>query len=439
MHPLQLFTRITTCLSVFSTVALAVPTAVNDTFSTAEDTPVSGGTVSTPILVTGFEASAGGFPLPADWDYLDTLPAAATTYPVDGATLAWKAKDFNKATSSVAGWKTAPMPIQGGTVDAWPAAPNLLLGITGGGGVNTVTTYLFRNTFTMSAAEAAASWTARVLADDGCIIYVNGVEAGRLNYDTGLEVSPATLVGGQGGSETAYANVPLTVPFTTGTNTIAIELHQNTDNSSDAGIDISLVPASADPLQGLAYVDNVDGTNRANAAAGDQDNAGNPGGSVNVQLSRGFGGGGGASGPNVSGGWRKTITLPTAGKLVIKCDARARTFSGLESDEFAEAIVMLDGARLTYSGRNYLVRQVGANPAATPGAILIPAGPVTRSKPATSRQAVMSLLSEASDRARAAKIIISLRAVVSILITLTSVSSLPGGRYWTMTPAVWPR
>ena len=42
----------------------AVPTAVNDTFTTPEDTAVSGGAVTNPLLVTDFEAGSGaGFML----------------------------------------------------------------------------------------------------------------------------------------------------------------------------------------------------------------------------------------------------------------------------------------------------------------------------------------------------------------------------------------
>lgn len=374
--PLRLMHLLSTRLHLLALPALmilpafAVPVAVNDSFTTPEDTPVSGNSNSTPILVTNFESSAGGFVLPSSWDYLDTLLASTAggnnTYPVDGESVSWKAAGFEKSTSTVAGWKTDTLPIQGGGVDAWPAAPNLLAGIAGGGGVNTVNTYLFRTTFTMTATEAAQAYAARVLADDGCIIYINGIEAGRLNYPTDVPVNPDALVGGNGGSETNYTNVALTVPFVAGTNCIAIELHQNANNSSDAGIDLSLVLASADPLQGLAYADNVDGTNRGNGANGDLDSAtGNPGTSINVQLSRGFGGGG--SGNFVSGGWRKTVTVPAAGTLRIACDARARAVNGLEDNEYAEAIVMLNGARLSLSGRNYLVRQTGANPAGSPG------------------------------------------------------------------------
>jgi VCBS repeat-containing protein len=348
----------------------AVPTAVNDTFTTPEDTALSGGAVTNPLLVTDFEAGSAGFTLPGSWDYLDTLlttaAGGANAYPRDGSSRAWNALGFDKASSTVAGWKAAALPIQGGGVDAFTNAPNLLGGITGNSGVNTVNTYLFRTSFTMTGAEAAQTWNARVLADDGCIIYVNGVEAGRYNYPTDVPVNPDALVGGNGGSETAYTTVPLTVPFVAGENVIAVELHQNTNNSSDAGIDLTIAAASADPLRGLVYADDIDGTNRPNVVSGALDSgAGNPGSSVNVSFTRGFGGGG--SGGSISGGWRRTIEVPAAATLTIKCDARARAVNGLEDNEFAEAFVMLDGVRLSSGGRNYLVRQVGANPAGAAG------------------------------------------------------------------------
>ena len=89
----------------------AVPTAVNDTFTTPEDTALSGGAVNTPLLVTDFEAGSAGFTLPGSWDYLDTLlttaAGGANTYPRDGSSRAWNAVAFDKASSTVAGWKSA--------------------------------------------------------------------------------------------------------------------------------------------------------------------------------------------------------------------------------------------------------------------------------------------------------------------------------------------
>ncbi len=352
----------------------AVPTAVNDSFTTPEDTPVSGGALASTLLQADFEAaSSGGITLPTNWDYTDTVPAGTTAYPVDAASVSWRAPAFDKASSSVGVWKVGAMPLQGGGVDGIGAAPGVLTGITGGGGINTVNTYLFRTKFTVTAAQAAipGGWSARILADDAAIIHINGSDAGRVGWDnfTGGTVTMDSLCEGQGGSETAFTNVPLTVPLVAGENTIAIELHQNANTSSDAGVSISLIPSNADPTQGLTYADDVNGTSRANGANGAQDTAGNPNGAINVVLSRGFGGGGGGSGNFCSGGWRKTLTFPTAGLLRITCDARARALGGLEDNEYAEAIVMLGANRLRPVGSvlDYLVRRAGINPAASPG------------------------------------------------------------------------
>lgn len=378
MHPSRLFARISAAVAVFTSAALAVPTAVNDAYTTPEDVTVSGNPVDTVILSATFDAGAGNtLPLPALWDYTDTIPAGTTAYPVDEESVSWRMPAFDKTTSSIGIWKSAAMPLQGGTpgpnggaVDGLPP-PNVLLGVTGNNGVNTVNSYLIRGKVTVTAAQAAQAggWTASVLADDAAIIYINGTEAGRVGWGsfTGGTVNLDSLAEGQGSSETVAVPVPLTVPFVAGENTIAIELHQNANTSSDAGIGLSIAPSSADPLAGLAYVDDVNGTTRPNSAAGALDNGqGQAEPSVNVVLSRGFGGGG--SGNNVSGGWRRTISVPNAGTLRIRCDARARATLGMEDNETVEAIVMLDGARLNIEGRNYLVRQAGINPAATPNA-----------------------------------------------------------------------
>ncbi len=362
--------------------ARAVPVAVNDSFTTDEDTVLRGGTVITTLLSANFEPSDADNLASGSWFYLDKVKNAqngqtADTYPVDGAGASWKDLAFNPATSSVAGWKTAPLPIQGGGENALPGAPELLTGMSVNGVPYSVTTYLFRHTFTATAAQAAiTSWKLHAMADDGAIFYLNGQEIARMDMNAN-QLSPAgavtTLTATTAtGNEDSYTDTTVTLSgkLVAGENVLAVELHQTLGSpdftSTDAGIDMTLTPSSSDPLSGLVYADNVDGTNRANAADGDYDSStGNPGSSINVVITRGgFGGGNGA---NVSGGWRKTIVLPAAGVVRVQCDARARGLNGLEDNEYAEAIFLVDGTRYAPAGRNYLVRQVGANPAASPG------------------------------------------------------------------------
>lgn len=366
-HPLPLF--LCTLLA-----AQAAPVAVNDSYTTSEDSILRGGNTVTDLFSATFEPVVGDNLAGGQWQYLDKIKnnlngQTPNGYPTDGAAVDWKAYAFNTATSTVAGWQSAPMPIQGGGVDGMPEAPNLLTGMSVGGANYTVTTYLFRRTFTATAAQAAiAQWALHILVDDGAIVYLNGQEIRRFGMDED-EVQPAgpitTLTSTNANpDESDYNDVTVNLAgiLVEGDNVLAVELHQTygggNQNSSDAGIDMTLTPAASAVLNGLTYADNVvAGTNRSGAADGDLvTDVGNPGSSVNVVLTRGgFGGGNSA---NVSGGWRSTVNLASDGKVHVKCDARART-TGLEDVEPLEAILLVDGTRYAPPGRDYLIRQVG--------------------------------------------------------------------------------
>ena len=134
-----------------------------------------------------------------------------------------------------------------------------------------VTTYLFRNQWTLTDEQAATGqWSLRYLIDDGAIIYVNGTEAARVNMDAGQytpsgTVTPATATVAAG-NETTYstANINLAGKLQPGVNMVSAELHQVTGNTNgDAVFDIGLTPLEP---AGFTYVANVLGT----AAPGEQ-------------------------------------------------------------------------------------------------------------------------------------------------------------------------
>ena len=101
-------------------------------------------------------------------------------------------------------WRSGSFPLQAGGIDGFPGAPDELAGIgSAGNGGNLVTTYLFRNTFSLTAAEAAmTTWTATLLVDDGCVIYVNGIEVARLSMPDGAIAT--TTLASFFGDETNY-------------------------------------------------------------------------------------------------------------------------------------------------------------------------------------------------------------------------------------------
>ncbi len=104
-----------------------------------------------------------------------------------------------------------------------------------------ITTY-FRREFT-GQAGAFDELTLSLKRDDGAVVYINGVEVARSNMPGGAITSSTTASKTVAGSaEDAF--VAFTVPgstLVTGTNVLAVEVHQRSRTSSDVSFDASLV------------------------------------------------------------------------------------------------------------------------------------------------------------------------------------------------------
>jgi hypothetical protein len=101
-----------------------------------------------------------------------------------------------------------------------------------------ITTY-FRRPFTVLNPSEFTNVEARVLIDDGAVVYLNGQEIFRPNM-LGGGVSYLTLAGGSG-ENTLFTNSVSPLLLLTGTNVIAVEVHQFTNTSSDISFDFELV------------------------------------------------------------------------------------------------------------------------------------------------------------------------------------------------------
>lgn len=110
--------------------------------------------------------------------------------------------------------------------------------------------YYFRKSFEIGEAADVFTMEARVLRDDGVIIYLNGHEVGRSNIPEGVVMGFDDLTGTdgpRGEEESTYFPVTLDPSFLVdGTNVIAATLHQQTAGSSDLGFDLELV-GTVDP------------------------------------------------------------------------------------------------------------------------------------------------------------------------------------------------
>jgi len=120
-----------------------------------------------------------------------------------------------------------------------------------------ITTY-FRKKFTISdVISLTDSLKISLLSDDGAMVYINGTEVVRRNIPAGLvnylTTATSTI---DGTNESTYFDYKFSKNLLlSGTNTIAVELHQQSATSSDIGFDLALsevaptaVAANCDPL-----------------------------------------------------------------------------------------------------------------------------------------------------------------------------------------------
>lgn len=144
---------------------------------------------------------------------------------------AWRAVSYNDAA-----WATGPAQLGYGdgdeaTILSW-----------GSNSSNRRITYYFRRSFTVTDASTVASLVVRFIRDDGCVIYLNGVEIARSNMPTGTinYLTRATTAVG-GADENAWQEVPVDPSrLVAGTNVIAVELHQQSPTSSDISFNLEL-------------------------------------------------------------------------------------------------------------------------------------------------------------------------------------------------------
>ncbi len=220
---------------------LLAVTASPDVYSTAQNTTLTAG-----------EAIAVA--QRADWARFEGIArsGANTGYPdTNQLPTDWNDVAYDTASPSFGTW-TAP------AVAPFTAPENAVTGLTGtqtplninytssSGGNGTLVTALFRTNF--SAAAGADSGSGRILCDDGCAVYVNGVEVFRSNLPAGtLAANDAALNGNT--DETLFQTFTFSSANLTpdSNNVLAVELHQSGTNSSDIGFDAELYVGDGSP------------------------------------------------------------------------------------------------------------------------------------------------------------------------------------------------
>ena len=178
-----------------------------------------------------FTTSSGFSPIPltllatgAAWKFFDRTNDLGT---------AWRSNTFNDAA-----WSSGPAML--GFGDANGILPATVISS------NRQWTTYFRRTFHVPHAALVQTLDGRILRDDGAVVYLNGTEIWRdPNMPSGVITNQTPALTGIGGTNESTW-LPLNLQpsalnsLVTGTNLLAIEVHQNALTSSDLAMDFEL-------------------------------------------------------------------------------------------------------------------------------------------------------------------------------------------------------
>jgi hypothetical protein len=173
-----------------------------------------------------------GPPPPPIQPVVEILLAAGSTW-----------KYWDNATAVPSGWQTA-----GFNDGAWPSArARFGFGLDGEATPLTAgrVTWYFRRWVNVNNPAVLGELACQLVRDDGAVVYLNGAEIFRSNMPSG-PVTASTLAASTAETpdETTFFETALATAgsgLLTGSNLVAVELHQAAANSSDAGFDLQLV------------------------------------------------------------------------------------------------------------------------------------------------------------------------------------------------------
>jgi secreted PhoX family phosphatase len=192
-----------------------------------------------PLTTLLFLATLGGLALPAAAQTTLLVAASSSWKYLDNGTdqgTAWRAAAFNDAA-----WASGAAELGYGDNDE-----TTVVGFGPNASNKYVTTY-FRRQFQVTSLVGFAQLKLRLIRDDGAVVYLNGVEIFRDNLPTGAiaynTLATATI---SGSDESTYveAIVPKSA-LVAGTNTLAVEIHQDRGNSSDVSFKLELLKDQA--------------------------------------------------------------------------------------------------------------------------------------------------------------------------------------------------
>lgn len=113
----------------------------------------------------------------------------------------------------------------------------------GANAANKYRTTYFVAKFTVANAASVTSMDLGLMLDDGAVVYINGTEVHRYNMPAGAvayNTLATSAIGGTDETDWTITNLATTSMLVTGTNTIAVEVHQSDAGSSDKIFDLTL-------------------------------------------------------------------------------------------------------------------------------------------------------------------------------------------------------
>lgn len=179
-------------------------------------------TINPPSRITTSLIAAG-----SSWRYLDTGTNAGT---------AWRQPTFNDSS-----WPQGPAIL--GFGNASKGRPEATVLNPGSDPNHRTTTYYFRKPFVVTNFTDITRLEFRLLRDDGAAVYLNGTRVYRDNLPGG-SLSYTTLASSSvtGADETRYfTNSAATTLLRSGTNVLAVEVHQASLTSDDLAFDLGLL------------------------------------------------------------------------------------------------------------------------------------------------------------------------------------------------------
>ena len=176
------------------------------------------------LLATAPLQAAALVPFGSTWKYLD-----------DGSNQSnvWRSVDYEDD-----GWSSGPAQLGYGDGDE---ATEVSYGTNAE--LKHITTY-FRTVFNVTDTNGLTNLVLNIIRDDGAIVYLNGAEVLRSGMPAGT-VNYNTLATSNGENSSGTANLSPSL-FLPGANLLAVEVHQNDEDSSDLSFDLELTDGRSD-------------------------------------------------------------------------------------------------------------------------------------------------------------------------------------------------